>query len=368
VAKIDLIFNNYSNYKILPMKKQTYIIILFFFINLIQAQKKSPDYFTLKGVLKNNYKGYLYVSYGDKNDSCLVENNKFSFKGHVKGKMINVFFWVRGKPCIMKKEFFLENKNIKINLAFYEEIQDKDTTVFFHTSSIVGTKTALIQYDYERFAASNLYAKDRDQKLYRKLNTMAVKNPKNYYVGNLIEEMCWDSTLDKNQLRKIYSKLDKKSQRSGTIYILEKKLYPKNDINVNDMVYDFELPDENNTVFKTVSLKGKWYLIDFWATYCSICIAAFPKLQEIHDLYKDRNFEILAVSVDKDLQQWQNILKTHDLKWKNLIEKRGIDDSEAVKKYISFTPSNFLINPEGKIVARNISPEDLEKFLKKNLK
>ncbi|WP_163407088.1 TlpA disulfide reductase family protein [Flavobacterium ajazii] len=350
------------------MKKQTYIIILFFFINLIQAQKKSPDYFTLKGVLKNNYKGYLYVSYDDKNDSCLVENNKFSFKGKISGNMTNVFFWLRGKPCIMKKEFFLENKNVKIDLAYYEEIQNKDTTVFFHTTSIMGTKTALIQDDYERFAASNLFAKDRDQKLYRKLNTMAAENPKNYYVGTLIEEKCWDSTLDKNQLKKIYSKLDKKNQRESTIYIIEKKLYPKNDINVNDMVYDFELPDENNIVFKTVSLKGKWYLIDFWATYCSICIATFPKLQKIHDLYKDRNFEILAVSVDKDLQQWQKFLKIYDLKWKNLIEKRGIDNSEAVKKYISFTPSNFLISPEGKIVARNISPEDLEKLLKKKLK
>ncbi|MGN8176764.1 hypothetical protein [Flavobacterium sp. 22076] len=51
-----------------------------------------------------------------------------------------------------------------------------------------------------------------------------------------------------------------------------------------------------------------------------------------------------------------------------MIEKKGIDNSEAVKKYISFTPSNFLVSPEGKIVARNISPEDLEKFLKKKLK
>jgi len=350
------------------MKKQTYIIILFFFINLIQSQKSSQDYFTLRGVLQNNYKGYLYVSYDDKKDSCFVENNKFSFKGHIQGKMTNVFFWLRDKSCIMKKEFFLENTNVKINLAFYEEIQDKDTTVFFLATSIVGSKTALIQDDYERFAASNLYAKDREQNLYSKLNTMAVKNPKNYYVGTLIEEMCWDSTMDKNQLKKIYSKLDKKNQRESTIYIIEKKLYPVNDMNVNDMVYDFELPDGNNTLFNTISLKGKWYLIDFWATYCGICIAAFPKLEKIHDLYKDRNFEILAVSVDKNLLQWQNFLKTHDLKWKNLIEKRGIDDSEAVKKYISFTPSNFLISPEGKIVARNISPEDLEKFLKKNLK
>jgi len=349
------------------MKKQTYIIIIYFFINLIQAQKNSPDYFTLKGVLKNNYKGYLYVSYADKKDSCLLENNKFSFKGHISGKMINVFFWVKGKTCVMKPEFFIENKNIKINLAYYEEVQDKDTVGFFQTSSIVGTKTALIQDDYQRFVTNNKFSKDWDKKLYKKLNTMAIENPRNYYVGNLIEQMCWDSTLDKNELRKIYGKLDKKNQLEGTIYIIEKKLYPKNDINVNDMVYDFELPDENNTVFKTVSLKGKWYLIDFWATYCSICIATFPKLQKIHDLYKDRNFEILAVSVDKDLQKWQNFLKTHDLKWKNLIEKRGIDNSEAIKKYISFTPSNFLINPEGKIVASNISPEDLEKFLKENL-
>ena len=341
---------------------------MFFFNNLIQAQKNSSGYFTLKGVLKNNYKGYLYVSYADKKDSCLLENNKFSFKGHILGDMTNVFFWLKGKTCVMKEEFFLENKNVKINLAYYEEIQDKDTTVFFQTTSIVGTKTALIQEDYEKFVVSNLFHKDWHKKLYEKLNTLAVENPKNYYVCNLIEKMCWDDTSDKIELRKIYAKLDKKNQRQSSIYILEKKLYPKNDMNVNDMVYDFELPDENNIVFKTVSLQGKWYLIDFWATYCSICIATFPKLQKIHNLYKDRNFEIVAVSVDKDLYKWQNFLKTHDLKWKNLIEKRGIDNSEAVKKYISFTPSNFLINPEGKIVARNISTDDLETFLKENLK
>lgn len=349
------------------MNKQI-CIIAFFFIHLIQAQQKSSAYFTLKGTLKNNHKGYLYISYDNKKDSCLLSNNQFSFKGRITKTMTNVFFGLKGKTCVMKPEFFIENKNIKINLVYYEEVQDKDTVGFFQTSSIVGTKTALIKDDYQRFVTNNKFSKDWHKKLYKKLNTMAIENPRNYYLGNLIEEMCWDSTLDKNQLKKIYSKLDKKNQRESTIYIIEKKLYPKNDIHVNDMVYNFELPDENNTVFKTASLKGKWYLIDFWATYCSICIAAFPKLQKIHDLYKERNFEILGVSVDRDLQKWQNFLKMNDLKWKNLIEKRGIDNSEAVKKYISFTPSNFLISPEGKIVARNISPDDLEKFLKKNLK
>jgi peroxiredoxin len=350
------------------MNKQTFIVIAFFFIYLIQAQKKSSAYFTLKGTLKNNHKGYLYISYDNKNDSCLLRNNQFSFKGRITKTMTNVFFGLKGKACVMKPELFIENKNIKINLAYYEEIQDKDTVGFFQTSSIVGTKTALIQDDYQRFVINNIFSKDWHKKLYKKLNTMAIENPKNYYVCNLILDMCWDDTWDKNELRKIYEKLDKKNQRESSIYILEKKLYPKNDINVNDTVYDFELPDENNIVFKTVSLQGKWYLIDFWATYCSICIAAFPKLQKIHNLYKDRNFEIVAVSVDKDLHKWKNFLKIHDLKWKNLIEKRGIDNSEAVKKYISFTPSNFLINPEGKIVARNISTDDLETFLKENLK
>lgn len=349
------------------MNKQIFIIIAFFFIHLIQAQQKSSAYFTLKGTLKNNHKGYLYISYDNKKDSCLLSNNQFSFKGRITKTMTNVFFGLKGKTCVMKPEFFIENKNIKINLVYYEEVQDKDTVGFFQTSSIVGTKTALIQDDYQRFVTNNKFSEDWHKKLYKKLSTMAIENPRNYYLGNLIEEMCWDSTLDKNQLKKIYSKLDKKNQRESTIYIIEKKLYPKNDIHVNDMVYDFELPDENNTVFKTASLKGKWYLIDFWATYCSICIAAFPKLQKIHDLYKDRNFEILGVSVDRDLQKWQNFLKMNDLKWKNLIEKKGIDNSEAVKKYISFTPSNFLISPEGKIVATNISPDDLEKFLKKKL-
>lgn len=106
-------FNNYSNYKKIAQEKTNLYYYPVFFINLIQAQKNSQDYFTLKGVLKNNYKGYLYVSYNDKNDSCLVENNKFSFKGHIHGNMTNVFFWLRGKPCIMKKEFLSKIKTLK---------------------------------------------------------------------------------------------------------------------------------------------------------------------------------------------------------------------------------------------------------------
>lgn len=108
----------------------------------------------------------------------------------------------------------------------------------------------------------------------------------------------------------------------------------------------------------SVAGKGRWVLIDFWATWCVPCVNEIPHLQSVYREFRDKGLEIYAVSLDNDTAQWQAYVARHDMPWINVI---GIDTdrkSPAAEAYaIRSIPSNLLLSPEGVIVARNLRAE-----------
>jgi len=91
-------------------------------------------------------------------------------------------------------------------------------------------------------------------------------------------------------------------------------------------------------------------------------------LKKVYEQYQNNNFEIVAVSIDKNKSKWVDVLNKEKLSWINLNENKDFLGA-VVKKYnVDAIPSNFLVNPEGKIIDKDISPPELEIFLKENLK
>ncbi len=125
---------------------------------------------------------------------------------------------------------------------------------------------------------------------------------------------------------------------------------------------------QNDTTGKPVQLadfKGQYVLLDFWASWCAPCRAENPNLLAAYKKYKDKNFTILGVSLDDEQGRsaWLNAVKKDGLPWTQVSELKGFNSKAAVLYGVSAIPSNFLIDPAGKIIARNLRGEDLEKKL-----
>ena len=106
-------------------------------------------------------------------------------------------------------------------------------------------------------------------------------------------------------------------------------------------------------------------MIDFWASWCIPCRKQHPALIEIYEKYKSFNFEILAVALEQknDKNKWLEAIKKDKLAWKHVSDFNFWDNKAAELYGVSSLPSNFLVNPNGIIIAKNLEPHELAKIL-----
>lgn len=134
----------------------------------------------------------------------------------------------------------------------------------------------------------------------------------------------------------------------------------KNRIGLGQSAKDFTIPLMNGGEFTLSSHRGKVVLIDFWYVNCNPCIEAFPELRALYDTFKERNFEIIGISLDTDRAYLENFLTEKEVSWPIGCTFKGWEDDTVRLYNINATPSTWLVDRKGILRQYNLRGDNLK--------
>lgn len=172
----------------------------------------------------------------------------------------------------------------------------------------------------------------------------------------------------KEHIADMYAVLDGPAKKGPFADLIEKAIQSTGVGNIGSVLPEFKQNDVNGKSVSLSSFRGKYVLVDFWASWCGPCRAENPNVVKAYNAYKGKGFTILGVSLDQDKTKWLEAIKKDGLTWTHVSDLKYWNNEVAVKFGIQSIPANFLIDPKGVIIGKDLRGEDLEKILASNLK
>ena len=374
----------------------TICAIIIFFIQGCQSPNSqktiatTDSTYTITGKISGLDTGWIYLlnrqSEPQKFDSVRINNGIFTFTG----KADSPQFFLLGIPNA-------EQHDKEYRLGFF--VENGHTNIFGKRDSIdkaliTGSAT---QGEYNNFLASRKFLDDEENKLDKVYSSLeakgdkkgmdsvekffqsiekkekdfakeyARKNPSSYISAfELYQSFSFNPNA--SELDSIYNDLSISIQNSYYGKKIKNVLDIAKKTAVGNAAPDFAQNNVSDKPISLASLKGKYVLVDFWASWCGPCRAENPNVVKAYQKYHAKGFDILGVSLDEKKDKWQEAIKKDNLSWSQVSDLQGWKNSVAVLYGVQAIPMNFLIDKDGKIIAKGLRGDDLEKKLDEVLK
>ena len=357
--------------------------------------------FSLTGEIKNlpDQKIYLeeiYFSERDPEvvDTAEIKNGKFTVTTSAaeqglyrlrleKEKAFFVFINDKKDLLLTADNNNLSMKTVNVNSAANAMLKDFIITTDSQRTNLKNKGTALQQF----------LKADKNDSVYNALMKDYEEKSSNYkkYISNYIDtssnaimvlfSLGFTRDIEPEKLEKPIAGLAKRFPGNASIaavtaqfnqMVEQKKQQQEAQKNIpakpGDTAPEISMPDTEGKLFSLSSLKGKYVLVDFWASWCGPCRQENPNVVAAYNKYKNKNFTVLGVSLDKNKAAWLDAIKTDHLTWTHISDLKQWS-SAAVSLYgFEGIPYNVLIDPQGKILATSLRGADLENKLAELLK
>jgi len=359
---------------------------------LLASAQSTPFSVTVKlPKLKNDWKAYLIYQQDDKRivDSVVGKDGVWSFKGAIAEpvKAYLLLDHTGAGPQLNRTAdltgVYLEKG--KIEVTGTDNVKQATLTggainkeyVLYKAQVLTPTQKVIDSLDAAFLAAS---AEKKNDAAFReglmstanqaleergKLKvTYIQKHPDSYVSLDALLEVANEDN-DDEKAEPLFKALSAKVQATKRAQKLAGMFEAQKAIAIGAMAPEFTQNDVNDKPVKLSDFKGKYVLLDFWASWCGPCRQENPNVVKAYNKYKDKNFTVLGVSLDRPDKKdaWVAAIKKDSLEWTQVSDLQFWENAVAKKYLIRSIPQNFLIDPNGKIISKNLRGEDLDKKL-----
>jgi peroxiredoxin len=201
-----------------------------------------------------------------------------------------------------------------------------------------------------------------------KISENFVKQHPSSFVSPIAIIRIMQSSENEALAEKLFNLLSKDVKNSQLSQYLNQQLALAKINPIGSQVADFSQTDTSGKTVKISSFRGKYVLIDFWASWCRPCRAENPNVVAAFNKYHDKNFTVLGVSLDQAKPAWLSAIHMDGLTWTHVSDLKGWGNEVAALFHVVQIPQNLLIDPKGKIIAKNLRGEALDNKLGEILK